>query len=198
MRRGHFNPFTSSGMHPHEGRYHHDARGYRGGWWGGWAGPGMPGFGAFGGPGGRRRAKGDVRAAILSLLADGPLNGYGIMKAIAERTDDAWRPSPGSVYPTLQQLVDEDLIAQRGEGRRVEYELTEAGRAYVADHAEEISQAWSDVPRPSDSAVALFESVGKLMGVVAQFRHAATDAQRAAAAEKIDDARRALHLILAD
>lgn len=199
MRREHQNPFTPSGMHPHEGRYHHDGRGFRGGpWGGGWAGPGMPGFGAFGGPAGRRRAKGDVRAAILSLLADGPLNGYGIMKAIAAKTDDAWRPSPGSVYPTLQQLVDEELIAPKGEGRRTEYELTDAGRGYVAEHAEETEQAWSDVPRPSESAVALFESVGKLMGVVGQFRYAATDAQRAAAAEKIDEARRALHLILAD
>ncbi len=198
MRRVHLNPFTSSGMHPHEGRYHHEGHGYRGGFWGGWAGPGMPGFGGFGAPGGRRRPKGDVRTAILSLLADGPLNGYGIMKAIAEKTDDTWRPSPGSVYPTLQQLVDEELIAQRGEGRRIEYELTAAGRAYVTEHADEIAQAWSDVPRPSDSAVALFESVGKLMGVVGQFRHSATDAQRAAAAGKIDEARRALHLILAD
>src|SRR5262245_53294993 len=87
--------------------------------------PFAPGFGpgvdpradCFGrGP--RRRSKGDVRAAILSLLAETEgLNGYAIMKAIAEKTQGAWRASPGSVYPTLQQLVDEELIAARGEGR---------------------------------------------------------------------------------
>ncbi|MFD4420420.1 PadR family transcriptional regulator [Agromyces sp. NPDC058484] len=197
MRREHHNP-NSSQRHPHEGRYHHDGHGFRGEPWGGWGAPGMPRLGGFGAPGGRRRAKGDVRTAILSLLAEGPLNGYGIMKAIAAKTHDAWRPSPGSVYPTLQQLVDEELIAPRGEGRRTEYELSDAGREYITDHAEEVAQAWSDVPRPTESAVALFESVRRLMGVVGQFRYAATDAQRTAAAEKIDEARRALHLILAE
>ena len=200
MRREHLTHHGTAGHDGHAVRFHHDPRGFRG--------PGFgPGFGSgfgewagpWGGPGGRRRAKGDVRAAILSLLAEsGPLNGYGIMKAINAKTDGAWRASPGSVYPTLQQLVDEELIVSRGEGRGTEFELTEAGRAYVAENDEELQRAWTAVPRPSESAVALFESVGKLMGVVGQFRHSATDAQRAAAAEKLDEARRALYLILAD
>ena len=67
---------------------------------------------------------------ILSLLAEGSSNGYGLIKAIEEKTGGAWRPSPGSVYPTLQQLVDEELISPTGDGRRTEYELTEASKAY--------------------------------------------------------------------
>ena len=190
---------------PGRARFHHGEPGHVPPGFGGHGfGPGgfPPGFdprAEFFGRGPRRRAKGDIRLAILSLLAetDG-LNGYSIMKTIGEKTDGAWRASPGSVYPTLQQLVDEELIAARGEGRRTEYVLTDAGRSYVAENREELDSAWSAVPRPSESASELFASVGKLMGVVGQFRHAASDAQRKAAAEKLDEARRALYLILAE
>ncbi|GAA3870992.1 hypothetical protein GCM10022381_12640 [Leifsonia kafniensis] len=167
-------------------------------------GPGGPGFAGAGrgfgpGPRGSRRAgKGDVRSVILSLLAEGPSNGYGLIKAIEEKTGGAWRPSPGSVYPTLQQLVDEELISPTGDGRRTEYELTEAGTAYLAEHADDLKKAWEATPGQSDADAAFHGSVEKLFGVVRQFRFDATDAQRTAAIEKLDEARRALYLILAD
>ena len=110
-------------MQRRDARFHHDpshdgpqGRG-RGHGFGGF-GPGFgPGFGrGFEGRG--RASKGDVRSAILSLLSEGSSNGYGLIKAIAEKTGGAWRPSPGSVYPTLQQLVDEELIEATGFGRR--------------------------------------------------------------------------------
>lgn len=174
-------------------------RGFGPGFGGFGPGVGGPGFGGPGfGPRGGRARRGDVRSAILSLLAENPSNGYGLIKAIAEKTSGAWKPSPGSVYPTLQQLVDEELIVATGEGRRTEFELTDAGRAYVTEHADEMAAAWEATPGHSEGHAAFFESVGKLMGVVQQFRHAATDAQRAAAVEKLDEARRALYLILAD
>ncbi len=186
-----------------EGRFHHDpgfGRPHHGpGAWGDPGFPGGPGFGpGFGGRGGRRRSKGDVRAAILSLLAESPSNGYAIIKAVSEKTEGAWRPSPGSVYPTLQQLVDEDLIVAVGEGRKTEFQLTDEGRAYIAEHEDEIAGAWASVPKPSESSTELFQALGKLMGVAGQFRHGATDEQRAAAAAKIDEARKALYLILAE
>ena len=207
----HSRGFRGRPERPDRARYHHGDPGHQHG------GPGHvpPGFGRGFGPGGfppgfdpraeffgrgpRRRSKGDVRLAILSLLSENDgMNGYGIMKAIGEKTDGAWRASPGSVYPTLQQLVDEELIAPRGEGRRMEFTLTDAGRAYVAEHGDELAGAWTSVPRPSEASTELFESIGKLMGVVGQFRHAASDAQRKAAAEKLDETRRALYLILAE
>ena len=164
--------------------------------------PGAPGgFGPWGprGRGRGRAGRGDIRAVILSLLADGPSNGYGLIKTIAERSGGTWRPSPGSVYPTLQQLVDEELIEASGEGRRTEYVLTASGRSYVAENADELAKAWeSGVPQRTDAELAFQQSVGKLMGVVGQFHHAASDAQRTAAVEKLDEARRALYLILAD
>lgn len=172
-------------------------------------GPG--GFGPRGGFGSRgrgRAGRGDIRSAILSLLAEAPSNGYGLIKAVAEKTEGAWRPSPGSVYPTLQQLVDEELIVQIGQaestqgestqGRRTEFALTDSGRAYVAEHADELQRAWDANPAPTESARALMESVGKLMGVVVQFRHGATEEQRAAAIARIDETRKSLYLILAE
>ena len=195
---------------PHnDHRFHHDPFGaghgpgfgpdFSGGGGRGRGFGGGPGFGPGFGPRGRRRAgKGDIRSVILSLLADGPSNGYGLIKSIAERTGGVWRPSPGSVYPTLQQLVDEDLIASNGEGRKTEFDLTDAGRAYVAEHADELKAAWDATPVPTESATALMESVGMLMGVVHQFRGAATTEQQLAAAKKLDETRKALYLILAE
>jgi DNA-binding PadR family transcriptional regulator len=153
---------------------------------------------AFGGRGRRRASRGDIRAAILSLLGDGPKNGYTLIKAIAEKTDGLWKPSPGSVYPTLQQLVDEDLVAPTGDGKGTEYELTEAGRSYVAENETELAAAWKAAPSRSEADATLHDAIGRLMGVVHQFRFAATDDQRRVAAEKIDELRKALYLILAE
>src|SRR5437588_9364223 len=104
--------------------------------------------GPFGGPGwgphrrGRGRARrGDVRLALVRLLAEEPRNGYQLIQAIEERSEGFWRPSPGSVYPTLAQLEDEGLIrsAQADGARRLE--ITDAGREYLEDRAGE-SDPW--------------------------------------------------------
>src|SRR5437879_4867433 len=76
--------------------------------------PGNMGYRFMGG--GRRRGRGrarrgDIRAAILLVLADRPMHGYEVMNELTERSGGVWRPSPGSVYPTLQQLEDEELVA---------------------------------------------------------------------------------------
>ncbi|HEY5221626.1 MAG TPA: PadR family transcriptional regulator [Microbacteriaceae bacterium] len=201
---GRFNHDPSEG---HHGRGHGMGAAGFGPGFAGFAGFG-PGFGGFGpggfgprgfGPrGGRRANRGDIRSAILSLLAEGPSNGYGLIKAIAEKTGGSWRPSPGSVYPTLQQLVDEELIVANGDSKRTEYELSDAGREYVEENADELARTWQSNPGPTEADAAFIASVGKLMGVVHQMRHSATDAQRTAAIEKLDEARRALYLILAD
>jgi DNA-binding PadR family transcriptional regulator len=164
------------------------------------AGFGGPGFGAGfpGGPGGARKRRGDVRGAILSLLSERPSNGYGLIKAIAERSGGTWTPSPGSVYPTLQQLVDEALIEATGDGKRPEFTLTAAGTAFVAENKEQLDQLWSHAEQAATAEAGMHQAVGKLMGVVHQFRFAATEEQRAKAVEVLDDARRKLYGILAD
>ncbi len=87
--------------------------------------------------------RGEVRLALLSLLADGPRPGYELMTAIEERSGGLHRPSAGTIYPTLQQLQDEELVISREvEGGKRIYELTEAGRSLLADEASRIEQIW--------------------------------------------------------
>jgi hypothetical protein len=88
--------------------------GFRGS--GGWMAYGDPRWPGMRPP---RARRGDVRAAALALLAESPMNGYQIIQEISERSGGVWRPSPGSVYPALQQLEDEGLIrAEEGAGGR--------------------------------------------------------------------------------
>jgi len=205
----------NSAFHDNHERHHHDRgegrapRGFGRGQREGMrafaaATPGFgPGFGGFGPrgfmpPGPQRKRRGDVRSAIISLLNEKPFNGYGLIKEIAERSGGGWTPSPGSVYPTLQQLVDEELIEATGEGRRTEFQLTDEGRAYVEAHADELARVWASVTENNHADAGLHESVAKLMGVVHQLRFAATDEQRAKAVAQLDETRRVLYGILAD
>ena len=186
--RGHFGPGAQgAGRNP-------------GGPWNGFPGFGPRGFGP-GGPGGPRARRGDVRSAILGLLADGPSNGYGLIKAIGERTDGAWQPSPGSVYPTLAQLVDEGLIAQ-DEGPRGAYSLTASGVEYVTEHRETIDGAFENARGGGagmfQGGEELMTAFGKLMGVASQFRRGVSEDQRVRAAAKVDELRRELYAILAE
>jgi DNA-binding PadR family transcriptional regulator len=150
-----------------------------------------PGFGPFG-PRGRAR-RGDVRLAVLSLLAENPNNGYGLIKAIAEKTDDAWRASPGSVYPTLAQLVDEGLVATDDNV----YQLTEAGRTYVAEHADEFAAVWADAAAPGDKAE-LRIAARKLFGAIRQVAIEAAPEKQAEVAGKLDALRKDLYRLLAE
>jgi DNA-binding PadR family transcriptional regulator len=147
--------------------------------------------------------RGDVRAAILDVLAVEPMNGYQIIQQIAERSGGAWKPSPGSVYPTVQQLEDEGLVEGRdSEGRRV-LQLTEAGRAYVEEHPDELAATW----RAFDEAAAAEQEaeshelrpvIGQVMSAVWQVVVSGTRQQQAEAAEILADTRRRLYGLLAD
>lgn len=166
--------------------------------------PGADYMGFLGGPafgprgfGGRAR-KGGVRSAILSLLGEAPTNGYGLIKAIHATSDGAWRPSPGSVYPTLQQLVDEGLIVPTSQGPRAEYDLTDEGRSYVAEHADEIAAAWTQSRNPWKEQGDLLTAARKLAGVVRQVATEGTTEQRASASAKLDDLRRELYRMLGE
>ena len=163
----------------------------------------------FRGPGGRgpRVRRGDVRAAILDLLAEGQenaqsWNGYQIIQEIGERTQGVWRPSAGSVYPALQQLEDEGLIrAQRdeaGEDRRRNYTLTDEGRAYVQAHAAELKAAWDAVTGSVDDAAVQMHNLARQVAMATvQVAQAGTPAQVQQASKILADTRKALYRILA-
>jgi DNA-binding PadR family transcriptional regulator len=193
---------------PREHRGGHRGRGRARGGPGPWGGPGFE-FGMRGGPfgpprfGGRgpRVRRGDVRAAILDLLAEGqPWNGYQIIQEIGARTEGVWRPSAGSVYPALQQLEDEALIRAEaaGEDRRRMYTLTEEGRAYVQAHADELRASWDAVTGSVDDAeVQLRNTIKQVIVAVTQVAQAGSAAQVAQAGRILADTRRALYRILA-
>jgi DNA-binding PadR family transcriptional regulator len=133
------------------------------------------------------------------VLADGPRNGYQIIQEIGERSGGAWRPSPGSVYPTLQQLEDEGLVtADRPEGRRT-FDLTDEGRAYVRDHAEDLAEVWESLADAQDDGHQDMRAmIAQVTGAAAQVAFAGSPEQRAAARQVLAESRRRLYQILAD
>ena len=189
--------------------------GHGGPWGGPWGGPmgGPPPwvgqmFGAdfAGGPGGggRRRSRvrrGDVRSAILDVLhtAVEPVNGYQVIQQIAERTDGVWKPSPGSVYPTIAQLQDEGLVEDAPTGRKA-LQLTAEGTAYVEGHAEEMAAVWAPFAEDADDveAVNFKQVVGQTVGAIVQVMSTGTPDQRAKAMEILADTRRRIYGLLAE
>jgi DNA-binding PadR family transcriptional regulator len=163
-------------------------------------GPMGPMFGRHPFGRGPRARKGDVRAAILDLLAEGgQWNGYQLIQEIAGRTSGVWRPSAGSVYPALQQLEDEGLIAPEGEGRRRMYALTDQGRTYAEEHADELNGSWDAVAgMTDDDAVELGNMIRQVMMAVMEVRRAGSPDQLAQARAVLAQARRAMYRILAD
>src|SRR3954465_10876682 len=170
-------------------------------------GPGGPGFGPRGWRGARGRARGwrgrggrggrgrgNVRAAVLALLAEEPRHGYSIMNELGERSGGLWRPSPGSVYPVLQQLQDEGLVASTDSDGRKVFDLTDEGRRYVEDHAEELNEPWHVSGHgPPERGLSLMHSGTTLAAAVQQVARVGTDEQAAQAAAVLDDARQSIY-----
>ncbi len=176
----------------------------------GFGGPGGPGFGGPGfglrppgfGPRMRhrhgRRMRGNVRAAVLALLAEQPRHGYAIMTELTERSGGLWRPSPGSVYPVLQQLEDEGLVSARDEDGRKVFSLTDEGRAYVDTNREEIGRPWeADEAGPGRRVQSLLMALTALGAAVDQVARLSDDAQATRALEALEEARRTMYRILA-
>ncbi len=206
--------------------------GWGGGQWGGWAGGPGSGHGRRGGPGGpggpppwlaglfgmgqpeQRRGprvrRGDVRSAILDVLRaaaerEESINGYQVIQQIAEKSKDAWRPSPGSIYPTIQQLQDEGLVEEDQERGRRTLRLTGAGATYVHENADELAAVWAPFERDeraqresSGDFGDLKPEIGQVMGAVWQILTQGSPAQRAAAVEILVETRRRLYGVLAD
>ncbi|ROT32773.1 PadR family transcriptional regulator [Micromonospora sp. HM5-17] len=163
--------------------------------------PGGHGFGHGHGRGGRhgRSRRPNVRSAVLALLHERPMHGYEMIQELDSRTGGAWRPSPGSVYPTLQLLEDEGLIATvtDGTGSRKRFELTEAGRP----EAEQASQAppWAEfAPETINSWHEIRDAGFQAMNALRQVMMTGTDEQRERAAQVLDETRRKLYAILAE
>jgi len=169
-----------------------DPRMFKAMFWGG--GPGGPGH-HRGGPRSRAR-RGDVRAAMLLLLEGGAQNGYQLIQEIERRTDGLWKPSPGSVYPALQQLEDEGLVrAVEFEGKRA-YELTEDGRRYIDDNRDDLGDPFAAATGGVDEG--MMDMRGLMFQVGAAAMQVAAAGHTEEAKRILSETRRALYKILAE
>jgi DNA-binding PadR family transcriptional regulator len=188
----------------HSGHGHHGGRRGRG--FGG-LGP-AGGFGGFpfgpsggGGPFGRGRKarRGDIRTAALLLLAEEPRNGYQIMQEVQERSEGAWRPSPGSVYPALQQLEDEGLIRSEEDDGRKRFVLTDAGKEYLNQRDSEAPAPWEQFSGEfSNQAAELGNLIREIAFAFTQVVRTGSEGQLGEARKVLVAARRDLYRILAD
>ncbi len=175
-------------MHDHGHLHEHGRGGGRRGPGGDWAEMGPPWAV------GRRMRRGDVRLVLLDTLLDGPAHGYELITRLEGRSGGMWRPSAGSVYPTLQLLEEEGRLTGRDQdGKRV-YQLTDEGRA-EAEAAKE-RQPWNQ-SGPSEAHRQLRATLGQLGMAARQVAQVGDDDQIAAATAVLVDARQKLYRLLA-
>jgi DNA-binding PadR family transcriptional regulator len=148
-------------------------------------------------PGRPKVSRGDVRIAILHLLAEEPMHGYQIMQELTERSGGMWRPSPGSIYPTLQLLSDEGLIqADDQDGKKV-YRLTADGQSIV--ESAEDAPPWERFGSLHNDGLLGLRDVGFQVGAaVMEVGRSGTDAQIAKARQILEQSRKDIYRILAD
>ncbi|NTW29291.1 MAG: PadR family transcriptional regulator [Coriobacteriia bacterium] len=160
--------------------------------------PFPPPWGANLGPlGGNPRARrGDVQTAILGLIAEKPMHGYQILQELAERSGGVWKPSPGSVYPTLQLLEDQGLLTSEQAGGKRVFSLTDEGRAKVAEQSGEApwDEFASEIERLSPSR----EAITGLMVATSQVLHAGSPEQVRKMVEVLGETRKSIYRILAE
>lgn len=189
-RGGPFNPMRERG-----GRGGRRGRGFGGGF--------GDGFG-FGGPDapigrGPRRGRGDVRTAALLLLLERPMHGYEMIQEIKQRSGDAWSPSPGAIYPTIQLLTDEGLITTEDRDGKKVSSLTDAGRAAAEELSNTRTAPWDDASNDAGEGVPnLRKAIHHLLMATKQAAMAGDDVQRQRVTEMLDETRRKIYALLAE
>jgi DNA-binding PadR family transcriptional regulator len=148
--------------------------------------------------GGPRARRGDIRAAVLALLGERPMHGYEMIKELEERSGGVWRPSAGSIYPTLQLLEEEGLIrGEDAEGKR-QFTLTEEGRA-ESERRDGRTLPWEEVTAGvHPQALRLRRAAIELRAAVVQVARAGSDEQASRVADLLDETRRKIYAVLAE
>ena len=148
---------------------------------------------------GRRSRRGDVRAAVLLLLAEQSRNGYQLIQELEERSHQTWRPSPGSVYPVLSQLEDEGLVVAAATDAGRVYTLTDAGRRYVEERREGFGLPWEAAAAAmGEPRFDLVRTMRQVVAATRQVMEAGSEQQIRAATEAMRDVRRRLYGLLAE
>ena len=184
---------TNAGDKPRRERRHRG--GHRHG-----RGPGpWGGRGPWGPPRGRRRERGDVRAAVLLLLAEQPRHGYELLTELADRSDGQWQPSPGSIYPVLKRLARDGLVtATHEDGKRI-FSLTDSGRALVESEGATWGEPWAQSTEPeNEAAMQLWDEGRQLGAAVWQVSQLNDQSQIEAASAILVEARKRIYGLLAE
>jgi DNA-binding PadR family transcriptional regulator len=155
-----------------------------------------------GGPGGHRRGgrmrRGEIRTALLATLVEEPGHGYDVIQRLEEKSGGAWRPSPGSVYPTLQLLEDEGLVrSTERDGKRI-YEITDAGRAEAERRVADAGGSPWDPAGETSAFGQLREAMIGAGQAVRQIARTGNETQVQRAVEIVRDARKRLYQLLAE
>ncbi len=197
-----FDSFLFAARHRGGGRH-------GGGERGGPFGPGAPGNPFGGNPfrgnpfdgffrRGSRARRGEVRAAILVLLAEQSRNGYQLMQEIETRSEGAWRPSPGSMYPALQLLEDEGLVQVSNDANGRVFSLTDAGKKAATAAQKEPAPWEAAMGSDRESTIEFHQLVKQVTLAAMQVAQAGSAAQTAEARKILKDARKALYRLLAE
>ncbi len=149
------------------------------------------------GPHRHRARRGAIKASVLRMLAERPMHGYELIGELEERTGGRWRPSPGSVYPTLAQLEDEGLVRAIDDDGKKRYELTDAGRTWLDEHADdEQTPPWERAGRGGRGD--LRRLAGEIFGQLHQLGRYGSAAQQEKAKEILGRTRTELYAVLAE
>jgi len=194
-RGGRFGEHRGGGFGEGRGDWDGERRGERGGRFNRGGPFGGPRGGGFGPRGGGRMKRGDIRTAVLVILSEQSGHGYQIIQALEAKTDGAWRPSPGSVYPTLQLLEDSGLAeSSEQDGKRV-YSITDEGRAEAEQKVEEAGRLPWEIGSQDGGlrgAMMQLQMAGRMVNAEGD------PARIEAATEILNDARKRLYGLLAE
>lgn len=146
-----------------------------------------------------RSRRGDIRIALLGALSNGPGHGYELIQRLEERTGGRWRPSPGSVYPTLQLLEDGDFVTSTQQDDKRVYAITEAGQMELARLIEQSGMPpWATDTEGAHTHGEMRREIGQIAMAIKQIGRSGTTEQVEAATGIITEARRKLYLLLAE
>lgn len=145
--------------------------------------------GPFGGGRGRRMFDGGaLRLVVLGLISEEARHGYDIIKALEAKFQGAYSPSPGAIYPMLQMLEEADLVVSQADGNKRLYSITEQGRAFLSEHADELARINGQIDEAStdaSGAALAQEAKGLAWSVFKRMREGSLTAEQAQKALEI-------------
>ena len=142
--------------------------------------------------------RGDIRTALFAFLLEQPGHGYEVMQYLETKTNGAWRPSAGSIYPALQQLEDEGMVrSEEQDGRRV-YRLTPAGKKEGKARLATRGLPWERMADEPPELVDMRRSVAELTSAATEVVKLGGSDKISRGVEIIRDARKLLYGLLTE